>query len=508
VYYQLSLTGLVAAQAQSGKGEDLTARHEHRRVSSLKRLNEYLRAHDLSFSDALNVALFFLTIVSLVLAGIGIHLAQAAIDEAKVAGDHQDKQFNEQMTQLRSSASALTTARDLLTAQGGILSELQSKTAKQLEDERNLLAKLQTTTAKQLQLAELVYTAHPEPEITLTCKANSTRSVRVADISASNNKSTAVTVGIGPLSDVDLFTNVNCAFTLSNNGTQELQNTQLSLWNQDFLSELDRNADRPTDMKLGPGTVTLHNSGQQRVEHELVSYQIGNVPGTAGDILRADRKPGNTSTANAPRILCQLCSGEFNLHVSREATRTTLLITLSSDNANRITYAIVMQFSRSADPTTNRSSPVPRRIPSGEAEAMFSENVAFDVAGYKGSMTIMSTSGITRRIRLNFRDGGDLFGYAELEITGDILLGKAGILAYTNTFQRMRFLNGDGTWRDIGRKAISNGRLFIELGESKQLFTIYDIQAKSCGTQATDDVVKCDPGDDTSAVVAPEIHLP
>jgi hypothetical protein len=461
----------------------MSANSESPKSSLLKRLNERLRAYDLSFSDALNAALFLLTILSLCLACVGVFLAWVTIKEGRKAGDNQDKQFKEQMIQLTSSASALGTAKTLLEEQSNILSHLQGNTAMQLEEERALLK----NTEKQRQIAESTYNARPEPDIKLRCQAVNERSVFAVDIRKSNDKAADVSVKTGPLQD-DFLSLVSCGILITNQGTQELKNAEILISNTSPLFERDGNADNPSTYRVARGVVHLYRSNGQKAVGENAIYKIGDVP--------------ETSKTETP---CEKCEGGFILHVSREATFTTLDIIFTSENAARITYSLRMIFNREPEPDF---VPWPSHTLSAEVDPVFQEDKPFDPTSHKDGVTVMDTGDTIRTIRLYSQDGADLLGYAELEIKGKILLGREGLLAYTNTFQRMRLLNGDGIWIDIARKAIKDGRLFIEVNGLSVAYTIYNIEAPSCSANSNGETVLCGVSDDLKAVIEPGIRKP
>jgi hypothetical protein len=112
------------------------------------------------------------------------------------------------------------------------------------------------------------------------------------------------------------------------------------------------------------------------------------------------------------------------------------------------------------------------------ADAIFKENKPFDPASYTGGTNNISTLGDnTGTISLYVKDGADFKLYGQMEIKGTIVMGEEGVLGYTDTFLRVKFVDGDGNWKEIGRKAIKNGRLFIETVGDGKLFTISRISA-------------------------------
>lgn len=112
------------------------------------------------------------------------------------------------------------------------------------------------------------------------------------------------------------------------------------------------------------------------------------------------------------------------------------------------------------------------------ADAIFKENKPFNPDTYTGGMNMISTvGGNTGTFSLYIKDGSDYKLYAQMEIKGTIYLGSAGVLGNTDSFLRIKFANGDDNWKEIGRKSIKNGRLFIETLGDVKLFTISRISA-------------------------------
>lgn len=104
----------------------------------MTRLSRRLEKHGLGFGDALNIALFLLTLASLYLAYQGVRLARITLADARVqaakASQDQDAQFQEQMKQLKASSDALRTTSTLLSTQSDILRDLQGTSRQQLKD--------------------------------------------------------------------------------------------------------------------------------------------------------------------------------------------------------------------------------------------------------------------------------------------------------------------------------------------------------------------------------------
>jgi hypothetical protein len=112
------------------------------------------------------------------------------------------------------------------------------------------------------------------------------------------------------------------------------------------------------------------------------------------------------------------------------------------------------------------------------ADAIFKDNKPFDPASYTGGTNNISTLGDnTGTIALYVKDGADFKLYGQMEIKGTIVIGEEGVLGYTDAFLRVKFVDGVGDWNEIGRKAIKNGRLFIETEGDGKLFTISRISA-------------------------------
>lgn len=126
-------------------------------------------------------------------------------------------------------------------------------------------------------------------------------------------------------------------------------------------------------------------------------------------------------------------------------------------------------------PATHRTATASeRRV----ADAIFKDNKPFDAASYTGGTMSISTLGDnTGTISLYHKVASGFEPFGEIEIKGKVLIGAEGVLGYTDTFQRIKFTDGDGKWKEIGRRAIKDGHLFIEtLGDAK-LFTISHISA-------------------------------
>jgi hypothetical protein len=126
-------------------------------------------------------------------------------------------------------------------------------------------------------------------------------------------------------------------------------------------------------------------------------------------------------------------------------------------------------------PATHKTAPVSEKQ---IADAIFRDNKPFDAASYTGGTNNISTLGDnTGTISLYVKDGDGFKLYGQIEIKGTIVMGEEGVLGYTDTFLRVKFVDGDGNWKQLGRKAIKNGRLFIETEGDGRLFTISRISA-------------------------------
>jgi len=124
----------------------------------MKRFDEVLEKHGLSLGDALNLALFALTIISLVVALVGLRIARITLDEAAKAATSQDNQFAQQIKQLTASTATLETARQLLIEQGTTLRDLQMTSKQQLAD-----------LDEQQRHRMLLERAAPQPTFDLSC---------------------------------------------------------------------------------------------------------------------------------------------------------------------------------------------------------------------------------------------------------------------------------------------------------------------------------------------------
>lgn len=412
----------------------------------LKRLNEYLQTYGLSFSDALNVALFLLTIFSLILAGAGVYLAKVQLDAATQAAKDQDDQFHQQIHHQ---------------------DDQFSEQKKQLDYSAALLAKQSDTLTKQLQIAQSIYDAHPIPEIALRCNEMNTHVYLTEDIKISTEKAAEGHIDMGILHDYDHDNLVICDFIVSNRGTQELHDAELSVSN---ISPLCVQNGKPCDLlhlrSSQPylGVTYLHDrlGGKAKSLFEPLTLDIGDVP--------------EWEKTETP---CKKCRGDFNLHVSRDAVFTTVTVMLTSSNSPRLRYSLRTTFDRKPAPSSAALEAASPPNFSPEAVADLPKDVPFVAESYTGGVTVLDNRETNRTIRLNWFDGYDWVGYAEVEIGGEIRLGKQGLLGDTDSFQRLRFLNNDN-WHDIVRKSVNNGRLFIWVSGEPGPYTIHDIKGPGC----------------------------
>jgi hypothetical protein len=189
------------------------------RVPLLKRLSLQLEKHGLSFGDALNVALFLLTLLSLLFAYLGVHLAELALHEteqqarearqlAREASDNQDAQFKQQIDELKSSRNALETARGLLKDQANALRDLQNISRRELL--------IQTKAAERTASLDK---ARPLPSVQVSC--NGFRLIDVSGPSVTNKAK----------KNVKIFRrnegNIECSVLLTNDGDAELKKVKM-----------------------------------------------------------------------------------------------------------------------------------------------------------------------------------------------------------------------------------------------------------------------------------------
>jgi hypothetical protein len=118
------------------------------------RYNEWLRAHGLSFGDALNIALFLLTWVSLVIAGLSAYLAWKTIVLARNGEMTQAKRNEVQLQLLVHADKALKDSSETLKAQKEELHNIQELSGRQLN---------------RLDRAEARAEARPTPLLLLQC---------------------------------------------------------------------------------------------------------------------------------------------------------------------------------------------------------------------------------------------------------------------------------------------------------------------------------------------------
>jgi hypothetical protein len=182
------------------------------------RLADSLARHGLSFGDALNVALFILTIASLFLAYAGVRIAKQTLwdarDQAEAqrksavkAGEDQEKQFQEQQRQLQKSSDSLDTAAGLLSRQNTILAGLQGISRRQLAD---------------LDASDARSRAKPLPFLTVWCQ-----NLEVAD---SQKWAQRTTRHLHAHSFWSENSSMGCHADLVNKGNGDLRSARLEFW--------------------------------------------------------------------------------------------------------------------------------------------------------------------------------------------------------------------------------------------------------------------------------------
>ena len=194
----------------------------------MARFSSRLEKNGLSLGDAVNVALFVLTLVSLYFAWQGVRLAKIAIADAHTqsakASQEQDVQFREQMQQLKASSNSLDEARSLLGSQSEILRKLQHISQHQLKD----LNAQETRIRKQ-------ESARPIPDMWGGC--NGTLFLNVPESGkALIDSETLKRQSPGSL---------NCFIRLANHGNDELKNVTLQIAIAPFCLDPFRSAQTP-----------------------------------------------------------------------------------------------------------------------------------------------------------------------------------------------------------------------------------------------------------------------
>jgi hypothetical protein len=128
--------------------------------------------------------------------------------------------------------------------------------------------------------------------------------------------------------------------------------------------------------------------------------------------------------------------------------------------------------------TDKQSRPEAGSVDRSLADRIFEELEPFDVESYGGMTQSISTLDENTAVIVLYAKKGDQYEkHAALEIKGKIVLGAEGILGYPDTFLRIKFLAGNGGWKEIGRRAINNGRLYIETEGDRQQFTVRELHA-------------------------------
>jgi len=179
----------------------------------MRRLSAALDDHGLSFGDALNIALFLLTIFSLFLAYEGVRIAGITLDEAHRAAQDQETQFKQQIDQLTKSSSALETARSLLQRQSEALQSLQGISRQQLRD----LNKAEGRLEKQER-------ARPAPHVEAYCASG-----KFIDASGRQLNELIVNRAVKIYVPTETPNRVPCQVRLTNDGDGELKNKTLEL---------------------------------------------------------------------------------------------------------------------------------------------------------------------------------------------------------------------------------------------------------------------------------------
>jgi hypothetical protein len=97
----------------------------------LKRLIE--RITGLSLADAINVAIFLLTIFSLLMAALGVWVAKRTLDDAKASGKEQTERGKEELDQLDKAGKSLKILQIEIQEQGSVVKEQATLLADQLK---------------------------------------------------------------------------------------------------------------------------------------------------------------------------------------------------------------------------------------------------------------------------------------------------------------------------------------------------------------------------------------
>jgi hypothetical protein len=103
----------------------------HKQFRYLKRLIE--RITGLSLADAINVAIFLLTIFSLIMAGLGVWVGQRTLDDAKTSGKEQTERAGQELNQLADAGKSLKILQSEIQEQGSVVMEQATLLADQLK---------------------------------------------------------------------------------------------------------------------------------------------------------------------------------------------------------------------------------------------------------------------------------------------------------------------------------------------------------------------------------------
>jgi hypothetical protein len=116
-------------------------RHKSRMVTSIILLRELFRyvkglierITGLSLGDAINVAIFLLSVFSLIMAVFGVWVAQRTLDDAKASGREQIERAAQELSQLANAGKSLKTLQSEIQEQGSVVREQATLLADQLK---------------------------------------------------------------------------------------------------------------------------------------------------------------------------------------------------------------------------------------------------------------------------------------------------------------------------------------------------------------------------------------
>lgn len=293
------------------------------KVPVMVRLSRRLERHGLSFGDALNVALFILTVASLFLAYQGVRLARVTLEDARTqaakasqdsaqASQNQDAQFKEQMKQLSTSSDALEKTSTLLKSQSDILRRLQQTSEQQLTDLNNA--------EKRYQKQE---NAKPKPAIQINCNGDREPllSVSAEDITRSAGQPLKYTT---PYPHPPIDHRLYCALFLGNSGDTDLKNVKLRIYVF------------PEDSYAPPGDTVI----------------ITDLSGSASNEFERTIFDGITIH---PKVSSnQMASGWFALVLCDNCKQFSLRIFLDSDNSNAV---LILESVTIDEPPPSESTP-------------------------------------------------------------------------------------------------------------------------------------------------------